>query len=54
MRRAYGSLYTTIQQQVLSYVHIIQDFPMVCAPFVPVILLLLKKNDPGVAPAGAH
>ena len=56
MRRAYGALYATIQQQaaVLSYVHIIQDLAIVCALLVPVILLLLKKNDPGAAPAGAH
>ena len=56
MRRAYGALYATIQQQaaVLSYVHIIEDLAIVCALFVPVILLLLKKNDPGAATAGAH
>jgi len=55
-RRAYGSLYAVIQQQaaVLSYVRIIQDLAIVCALFVPIILLLLKKNDPGAAPAGAH
>src|SRR6266568_466479 len=56
VRRAYGALYATIQQQaaVLSYVRIIQDLAIVCALFVPIILLLLKKNDPGAAPAGAH
>ena len=56
VRRAYGALYATIQQQaaVLSYVHIIRDLAIVCALLVPVILLLLKKNDPGAAPAGAH
>ncbi len=56
MRRAYGSVYGAIQQQaaVLSYVHIIQDLAIICALIVPIILLLLKKNDPGAAPAGAH
>ena len=56
MRRAYGSIYAMIQQQaaVLSYVRIIQDLAIVCALLVPIILLLLKKNDPGAAPAGAH
>jgi len=56
MRRAYGSVYGAIQQQaaVLSYVHIIQDLAIVCALFVPIILLLLKRNDPGAAPASAH
>jgi len=33
---------------------IIQDLAIVCALLVPVILLLLKKNEPGAAPAGAH
>jgi MFS transporter, DHA2 family, multidrug resistance protein len=56
MRRAYASLYATIQQQaaVLSYVRIIEDLAIITAIFVPLILLFLRKNQPGGAPSGAH
>jgi DHA2 family multidrug resistance protein len=56
VRRAFASLYGTIQQQaaLLSYVRIIQDLTIVCALFVPIILLLVKRNEPAAAPAGAH
>ncbi|HTP25878.1 MAG TPA: DHA2 family efflux MFS transporter permease subunit [Anaeromyxobacteraceae bacterium] len=56
MRRAYLSLYGTVQQQamLLSYVHVIKALVIVSALLVPLILLLLKKNQPGGAPAGAH
>ena len=55
-RRAYGALYATVQQQagLLSYVSIIENLAIVCAVFVPLILLLVKRNEPGSAPAGAH
>jgi MFS transporter, DHA2 family, multidrug resistance protein len=55
-RRAFAALYRTIGQQaaLLSYVSIIQNMVIVCAVFVPLILLFLKRNDPGGAPAGAH
>jgi MFS transporter, DHA2 family, multidrug resistance protein len=56
MRRALGVLYATIQRQaaVLSYAQIIEDLAIICAFLVPLILLLLKRNDPRAAPAGAH
>jgi DHA2 family multidrug resistance protein len=56
MQRAYATLYGTIQQQaaLLSYVRIIETLAIICAVFVPLILLLVKKNEPGGAPAGAH
>jgi DHA2 family multidrug resistance protein len=56
LRRAYASIYATVQQQaaVLSYVRIIEDLAILTAVFVPLILLLVKKNRPGGAPAGAH
>ncbi len=56
LRRAYGALYLTIQQQaaLLSYVRIIEDLAVITAIFVPLILIFLKKNRPGAAPAGAH
>ena len=56
LRRAYASIYLTIQQQaaVLAYVRIIEDLAIVTAVFVPLILLFLRKNRPGEAPAGAH
>jgi len=55
-RRAYVSIYMTIQQQaaVLAYVRIIEILAIVTAVFVPLILLFLRKNRPGEAPAGAH
>jgi DHA2 family multidrug resistance protein len=55
-RRAYAVVYQTVQQQaaVLSYVHIIQVLAIITAVVVPLILLLLRKNQPGGAPAGAH
>jgi DHA2 family multidrug resistance protein len=56
LRRAYGALYLTIQQQaaLLSYVRIIETLAVITAIFVPLILLFLKTNRPGGAPAGAH
>jgi multidrug resistance protein len=56
LQRAYAALYLTIQQQaaVLSYVRIIEDLAIVTAVFVPLIILFLRKNRPGEAPAGAH
>jgi DHA2 family multidrug resistance protein len=56
LRRAYGAIYQTIQQQaaVLAYVRIIEDLAVISAIFVPLILLFLRKNRPGEAPAGAH
>jgi DHA2 family multidrug resistance protein len=56
LERAYGALYGTIQRQaaLLSYVRIIETLAVICALFVPLILLLVKKNKPGGAPAGAH
>jgi DHA2 family multidrug resistance protein len=55
-RRAYGVLYMTVQQQaaMLSYVHIIEVLAIVSTVLVPLILLLLRSNRPGAAPAGAH
>jgi len=56
LRRAYGMVYLTIQQQaaVLAYARIIEDLAIVTAIFVPLILLFVKKNRPGAGPAGAH
>jgi DHA2 family multidrug resistance protein len=56
LERAYGMLYATVQRQaaLLSYVRIIETLAVICALFVPLILLLVKKNKPGGAPAGAH
>ncbi|HTP24201.1 MAG TPA: MFS transporter, partial [Anaeromyxobacteraceae bacterium] len=56
LRRAYAALYMTVQQQagLLSYVRIVQDFAMTCALLVPLILFLVKKNEPGAAAAGPH
>jgi MFS transporter, DHA2 family, multidrug resistance protein len=56
LRRAYAAIYATVQQQaaVLSYVRIIETLAIVCAIFVPLILLFLRKNRPGASPAGAH
>ena len=56
LRRAYGAIYLTIQQQaaLLAYVRIIEILAVITAIFVPLILLFLKKNQPGGAPAGAH
>jgi MFS transporter, DHA2 family, multidrug resistance protein len=56
LQHAYAQLYQTIQQQaqVLSYVDIIRDFAWLTLFLVPIILLVLKKNRPGQAPAAAH
>jgi DHA2 family multidrug resistance protein len=56
LRRAYGSIYVTLQQQaaLLAYVRIIEILAIVTAVIVPLILLFLRKNEPGAAPAGAH
>ena len=56
LRRAFGALYATVQQQaaLLSYVSIIRDLAVVCAVFVPLILLGVKRNAPGAAGAGGH
>jgi len=56
LNRAYASVYATVQQQaaVLSYVRIIEILAVITAIFVPLILLLVKRNKPGGAPAGAH
>jgi MFS transporter, DHA2 family, multidrug resistance protein len=56
LQRAYAALYATIQQQagLMAYVRIIQDLAIACAVLVPLILLFLKRNEPGAAPAGAH
>ena len=56
LRRAYGAVYMTVQQQaaVLAYVRIIEDLALISAIFVPLILLFLRRNQPGAAPAGAH
>jgi len=55
-QEAYGRLYQAVLQQaaLLSYVDIIRDFAVITAVLVPVILLVLKRNRPGQAPAGAH
>ncbi len=56
LHRAYGALYATVQRQsaLLSYVSIIWDLALVCAVFVPIILLFVKRNDPRSASAAAH
>jgi len=56
LRRAYGTIYLTVQQQaaVLAYVRIIEVLAVITAIFVPLILIFLRKNQPGAAPAGAH
>jgi MFS transporter, DHA2 family, multidrug resistance protein len=56
LRRAYATVYMTLQQQaaVLAYKRIIEDLAVVTAILVPLILLFLRKNRPGGAPAGAH
>jgi DHA2 family multidrug resistance protein len=56
LQHAYAQLYATIQlqAQVLSYVDIIRDFAWLTVFLVPIILLVLKKNRPGQAPAAAH
>jgi DHA2 family multidrug resistance protein len=55
-RRAFGVLYRVVQQQaaLLSYQRIIQDLCVVCALFVPLTLLFVKRNAPGATPAGGH
>ncbi len=56
LQHAYAQLYQSVQQQaaLLSYVDIIRTFAFITLILVPVILLVLKKNRPGQAPAGAH
>jgi MFS transporter, DHA2 family, multidrug resistance protein len=56
LQQAYGQLYRTVQQQaqLLSYIDIIRTFTFISVLLVPIILLVLKKNRPGQAPAGAH
>jgi len=56
MQQAYGRIYQTVLQQaaLLSYVDIIRDFAVLTAVLVPLILLVLKRNKPAHAPAGAH
>jgi DHA2 family multidrug resistance protein len=56
LQHAYAQLYQVVQQQaqVLSYVDIIRDFAFLTLFLVPIILVVLKKNRPGQAPAGAH
>jgi DHA2 family multidrug resistance protein len=56
LRRAHAALYAAVQHQagLLSYVSVIRDFAVVCALFVPLILLLVKRNEPGAGAAGAH
>ena len=56
LRRAYGALYASVQQQavLLSTVSIVRDLAVLCAIVVPLILLLVKRNDPAAATAGAH
>jgi len=53
-RRAYGAIYATVQQQatLLAYVQIIEDFALACALLVPLILLLVRRNEPGAAAMG--
>jgi DHA2 family multidrug resistance protein len=55
-KRAYASLYGTIQQQaaLLSYVRIINILLIISALLVPLVLLLVKENKPRESPAGAH
>jgi DHA2 family multidrug resistance protein len=55
-QHAYAQLYQQVQQQaaLLSYVDIIRTFAVLTMVLVPLILLFLKKNRPGQAPAGAH
>jgi DHA2 family multidrug resistance protein len=49
LRRASAALYGTIQQQaaLLSYVWIVRNLAIACAVFVPLILLLVRRNEPG-------
>jgi MFS family permease len=56
MRRASAAVYGTIQQQsvLLGYVSIIRDPAIACAILVPLILLLVKRNQPGAAAMGGH
>jgi DHA2 family multidrug resistance protein len=56
LRRASAALYGTIQQQaaLLGYVWIVQHLAVACAVFVPLILLLLRRNQPGAAAMGGH
>ncbi len=55
-RRAYAALYRTVQQQasLLAYERIILDLTVVCVLLVPIVRLVLRRNAPGAAPAGAH
>jgi len=56
MRRASAVVYGTIQQQsiLLGYVWIVRELAIACAIFVPLILLLVKRNQPGAAAMGGH
>ena len=56
LRRANAALYGTIQQQatLLGYVWIVRNLALACALFVPLILLLVKRNQPGAAAMGGH
>jgi hypothetical protein len=56
LRRAYATVYGAVQQQaaLLSYVHILRDLAIVCALFVPIVLLLLERNVPGAGAPGGH
>ncbi len=51
LRRAHAAVYETVQQQatLLAYVWIVRDLAIACAVFVPLILLLVKRNRPGAA-----
>jgi DHA2 family multidrug resistance protein len=53
-RRALEATYGTIQQQatLLAYIHVVQVFAVVCAALVPLILLLVRRNQPGAAALG--
>jgi DHA2 family multidrug resistance protein len=55
-RRAYGAVHAAVLQQagLLSYVSIVRDLAIVSALFVPLVLVLVKRNEPGSTPAGAH
>ncbi|HET9597486.1 MAG TPA: DHA2 family efflux MFS transporter permease subunit [Anaeromyxobacteraceae bacterium] len=55
-RRAYGAVHAMVLQQagLLSYVSIVRDLAIVSALFVPLVLVLVKRNEPGSTPAGAH
>jgi DHA2 family multidrug resistance protein len=56
MHRAQAALLGTIQQQatLLGYVWIVRNLAIACALFVPLILLLVRRNQPGAAAMGGH